>query len=319
MLRFNAALGSCEYLGYDMGRTWQSRVGFNHQSFSEIVKELQGQPFARRRLCIEAHMVAGSFWSDIMALRSSAFARACNVAVMVRVREPYSWYRSFYEWAVRPRQRTGDAQWGLNFTDWVPYNMQTRYLLHGTRGQPSEWAAYLASKVQPGTAHRLPSSRWRELVQLLQSQVDILAPLERFEHAMALLLFRTGFLSSLAYTRITPNPVRGMWERQPQHNPNVPSVAEACDISRDAEMHCRTTVNSRAQDDLALYELAQRSFDGLWRRDGAKASLLARKVAMADAVRRASGVGPRSGAHGRKSSRLAEKLRRESLSKVHHL
>ena len=110
MLRRNANLGSCEYVGYDLGRTWKSRVGFNHRSFAELVRELSMTPTPRRRMCAEAHMVAGTFWADLAALRMSAFARACRVVVVVRVREPFAWYVSFFDWAVRPRARTGSGE-----------------------------------------------------------------------------------------------------------------------------------------------------------------------------------------------------------------
>ena len=163
MLRLNARRGSCEYIGYDMGRTWTSRVGFNHTSLAELTAELNAEPPPQRRLCAEAHMVAGSFWSDLATLRSGSFAHVCRVVVMVRVREPYSWYRSFYDWAARPRQRTGDARWGENFTDWVPPNMQSRYLLHGADGRASEWADELAAKAAPGTSRRLSAAKWATL------------------------------------------------------------------------------------------------------------------------------------------------------------
>ena len=90
-------------------------------------------------------MVGGSFWAELALLRTTRFARRCNIVVMLRVREPLSWYRSYFDWAVLSRQKTGNApQWGVNFTDWLPANMQARFLLHGTRGQPSEWAPEVA-------------------------------------------------------------------------------------------------------------------------------------------------------------------------------
>ena len=217
MLRLNAKLGACEYVGYDLGRTWQSRVGFTHRSLAEIVDELSVQPSPRRKLCAEAHMVAATFWKDIVALRASPFARTCHVVVMVRVREPFAWYRSFFDWAVAPRQRTGNAKWGANFTDWLPYNMQARYLLHGA-GTPSEWADDLAAKALPGARRRLSDARWDELERYLRS-VDVVAPLERLDDSLALAMYLSGFLLTLAYDRISPAPVRSLCGQQPRHNP----------------------------------------------------------------------------------------------------
>ena len=156
-LRANQERGACSYVGYDVGRTWQSRVGFTHRSLAEVADELNSNPSPwNKPICMEAHMVGGSFWSVLSSLRQSQFAARCTMLVMLRVREPLSWYRSYYDWAVLSRQKTGDSvQWGTNFTDWLPSNMQSRFLLHGTRatsrhsGRP-RWreggaAAYLKS------------------------------------------------------------------------------------------------------------------------------------------------------------------------------
>ena len=299
MLRGNAKRGSCEYVGYDLGRTWQSRVGFNHTSLAELVAQLSVEPPPRRRLCAEAHMVAGSFWTDLAALRATAFAqRACRVVVMVRVREPYSWYKSFYDWAVRPRQRTGEARWGQNFTDWLPYNMQSRYLLHGTRGQPSEWADDLASRALPNAPTRLGDERWQELTVALDRSVDVLAPLERLDDALALLLLRSGgvggvgsggvgggLLSSLAYTTTRPHPVRGPWERRPQMNAGVQSAVDFCEADETAHARCVAAVRAHAADDYRLHALATARFDAQWRSEGAAAAQAAAAVAAAEAAR----------------------------------
>ena len=94
-------------------------------------------------------MVNEDFWTDLAALRASSFITAphmrCALVVVVRVREPLSWYRSYFNWAVLSRQRTGHVKaWGANFTDWLPPNMQSRFMLHGTFGRGSEWAVEMA-------------------------------------------------------------------------------------------------------------------------------------------------------------------------------
>ena len=205
-------------------------------------------------------MVAASFWSDLDRLRASAFATPCRVVVMVRVREPFSWYCSFYDWAVRPRQRTGDARWGMNFTDWLPYNMQARYLLHGTSGTPSEWAGDMAAKRLPGAPHRLSPARWAELMHNLRARVDILAPLERLDDALKVAFRLAGFLTTLHYQRIAPSPVRGPWDRLPHGNKHVQSAKDFCLANRG----CRAAVRAAAADDHRLYHFAVRHFDVLW-------------------------------------------------------
>ena len=132
-------------------------MGFRHQRLGELIANELRSPSGH--YCVEAHIVAPSFWSDLAALRLTHFAARCPVVVseirgirtpslppssqasagapdgigglgvriplatVVRVREPYSWYRSFYDWGVLGRQRGGDATYGANFTDWLPRNV----------------------------------------------------------------------------------------------------------------------------------------------------------------------------------------------------
>ena len=127
-LRHNANIGSCHYAGYDVSSTWPSRVGFNHIDFKQISKAVpRGQKF----WCVEAHVVAATFWRDLSALRLIAAINRCAVVTLVRVREPYSWYRSYYQWAILERQRGSQPLFGANFTDWLPYNLQSHHLLYG--------------------------------------------------------------------------------------------------------------------------------------------------------------------------------------------
>ena len=73
-----------------------------------------------------------TFWADLLRARADFASRACGVVTMVRVREPLSWYRSYYEWMVVGRIRGGQGfLFGDNFTDWLPYNLQSRFLLWG--------------------------------------------------------------------------------------------------------------------------------------------------------------------------------------------
>ena len=309
MLRQNAKLGNCEYVGYDLGRTWASRVGFNHRSLADLVGELRITPVPHRRLCAEAHMVAATFWSDLTVLRTAAFARTCRVVVMVRVREPLAWYISFFDWAVRPRQRTGNARWGANFTDWLPYNMQSRYLLHGA-GVSSEWADDLAAKAGPSAPRRLDSGRWAQLEQLLRA-TDVVAPLERLDDSLAVVMHLAGFLSTIAYERTAPHPVRGPWDRQPQVL-RVQSAAKFC--AEAPHRHCLTAVRAAAADDYRLYALALELFEGVWRRHGIEATR-ARDAAGAQMKRDAA---LRSGRHSQRgvtrvARRMGQHARRRGL------
>ena len=306
MLRENSRRGSCEYVGYDLGRTWQSRVGFKHRSFAELVHELQRPEAAERRLCAEAHMVAGSFWSDLATLRASAYVRQCRIVVMVRVREPFSWYVSFYNWAVRPRQRTGLAKWGLNFTDWLPYNLQSRYMLHGSAGTSSEWADEMAAKARPNAERRLSTERWAQLVSNVRA-ADVAAPLERLDDALAMTYHLAGFLSTVAYNRISPASTRGPWDMMPHRNGQVQDAHAFCG-SPEAQLACRAAVHAAARDDHRLYKQVTRLFDAQWARLGPEATRAVKLAAPAPAPApapaqsspRAEGRGKGGGGGGRR-------------------
>lgn len=256
-LRENQRLRACDYVGYDVGRTWQSRVGFTHRSISDVRHQLNRPPLSSHRLCVEAHMVGGSFWAELALLRTTRFARRCNIVVMLRVREPLSWYRSYFDWAVLSRQKTGNApQWGVNFTDWLPANMQARFLLHGTRGQPSEWAPEVARR-RSGPA--IGPDRWAELEANVRA-ADVVAPLERLDESLRLAIALSGFLATPQYVTSKPQVMHGPWERLPKVTRVLPA-AEFC--ARDGA-ECAAAVRAAAPADHRLYDLAQALFAQQW-------------------------------------------------------
>ena len=261
-LRANQERGACSYVGYDVGRTWQSRVGFTHRSLAEVADELNSNPSPwNKPICMEAHMVGGSFWSVLSSLRQSQFAARCTMLVMLRVREPLSWYRSYYDWAVLSRQKTGDSvQWGTNFTDWLPSNMQSRFLLHGTRNQPSQWAPEMARRRSGGLPQKLLEKRWAEIEKIVRS-ADVVSPLERLDDALALVVKRSGFLRTAEYVSTRPSDMRGPWERLPK----VAKVVRAKDFCGRAGMDCAAAVKAAAPCDYKLYALAQELFARQWR------------------------------------------------------
>ena len=71
MLRANERAGRYAFLGYDVGATWRSRVGFNHRNMKQIGYA------AGARLCVEAHVVSDTFWADLLRARADFAARAC--------------------------------------------------------------------------------------------------------------------------------------------------------------------------------------------------------------------------------------------------
>ena len=265
MLRLNVQRGACEYIGYDVGRTWESRVGFNHRSLPELALQLKSGRTESQRICMEAHMVGGTFWDELAALRASqSFMRACTLVVVIRIREPLSWYRSYYDWAVLSRQRTGDvdgglAHWGANFSDWLPANMQSRFLLHGSKGQDSEWANVVARRRGGPT---IGAERWAELESIVRS-AEVVAPLDRLAESLRLVVRRSGFLRTSEFISHKPSPMHGPWERLPR----LARVRPAAEFCAQPAADCAAAVRAVAPADHRLYQLANSLFEEQWRRE----------------------------------------------------
>ena len=81
---------------------------------------------------------------ELLQLRALYAERSLPVRVVltVRVREPLSYYLSFYRWRVAGLQRAGNRIYltktryvvnplGSSFLEWAPPNLQSTGLLHG--------------------------------------------------------------------------------------------------------------------------------------------------------------------------------------------
>ena len=260
VLRQNDKLGNCYYAGYDVSSTWKSRAGFNHVSFREIVRAV---PQGGRFWCVEAHVVTETFWADVAALRLSAAAARCTVVTMVRVREPYSWYGSYYRWAVLERQRGAEPKFGDNFTDWLPYNLQSTHLLFGdevSRGLKRGVAlSRRPRRSGPRAApRRLSTEQWAGLRRIMAA-TDVMTPLDRLDEAMVLLTRRVGFLSWSVYRRHRPGPMRGPWDKV---QPKLP-VADLPTFCAEGERRraCQAAVEEAAPDDRMLYQMVVDAFE----------------------------------------------------------
>ena len=276
---FQANQHRCRYLGYDVSATWKSRVGFEHKSFSELVSEVATTP--KSFFCVEAHVVARSFWAEAERLHESLFAKHCRVVVMLRVREPLSWYRSFYDWAILPRQRGGDTRFGANFTDWLPSNLQSSVLLSATS---SRMAVQLASRPSDrGGPRPLGKASWNRLMRMMRT-ADIVAPLERWapatrhrdpscllatpprhaaslvclvaslDESLVLLRRLSGFLETSSYRYMKPPPMGGKWYRVVPQRP-IQRAADLC-AGADGHARCDAAVREAAPDDFRLHAKA---------------------------------------------------------------
>ena len=278
MLRANERAGRCAFLGYDVGATWRSRVGFNHRNMKQIGYA------AGARLCVEAHVVSDTFWADLLRARADFAARACVVVTMVRVREPLSWYRSYYEWMVVGRIRGGQGWlFGDNFTDWLPYNLQSRFLLWGdpvaagerrVRGGIGVEGSRLPlrpNRTGAGRARRrLSTAQWTALRRILHA-ADIVAPTERLDESLVLLGRLAGFLVTTGYQTLRPGPTRGPWSAKQVATvagfddfcggtPAQLLAAQAAGSTSSRQLACRAAVRAAAHDDFDLHALAVSRF-----------------------------------------------------------
>ena len=204
MLRANARMGCCDFYGYDVSRTWPSRVGFAHRALTNVSGVLHAAA-GRARAGVEAHVVGERFWEEVAELRAGPYGRACRVLVFVRVRAPAAWYASFYDWAVAPRLARGAAEargeFGDNFSHWLalaPPSLQCHFLLEGSPEAPFDrrhWNGYsaaAAARVMAPAARRraraLSGAQWARLRRIV-AVADVAAPLERLDEVLG---FRRG-------------------------------------------------------------------------------------------------------------------------------
>lgn len=204
MLR-NEEAGHCQYWGYAQ----------THRGWAAVMKALAKEPSAGPppALCVEAHASTASaeFMSprlpQLLDLRRRLALRRPPVPVILttRVREPLSYYLSFYRWRVAGMQRHGNVislsprksvvnPIGSTFLGWSPPNLQSVGLLHGD----VELFAGLKGGGFPGVRGpgRRPHPHWvahhdygpADHARLLTAlgHFDVVAPLEDFDVALVL-------------------------------------------------------------------------------------------------------------------------------------
>lgn len=213
---------------------------------------------------------AKEFWTTwlpaIRKLRASPKA-CCRVIISTRVREPLSHYLSAYTWATagkpnlgtqfaRPRTRTlsGRTYSDLptpSFISWAPPNLQSRVLLHGGSSKliTDEQSGKLPSSLSSFAA--ATPSGLQSLLQLLERDVDVVVPLERFDEGVreiARLLDLPHNDSLLEYERVSPRP--RFYGGGPMGAARERAVAAACPNMSACQEH----VARIAPLDLQLYQ-----------------------------------------------------------------
>ena len=198
----------CMYWGYHVTPSrWRSAMRALHM--------LNGTEGAMPRLCIDAHhggtLGGSNYLQQLGQLRESFKRRSvpCRVLRTTRVREPLSYYISFYLWAVRPKGRPGQmARLGdegfLRWANATP-NLQSNVLIHPSATQtavnmPEKRLASMAYEhLRPGASVR----DIQKLVAPILAEIDLVAPLERFDEALLLIAEYLG-LRHVQYVRNDP-------------------------------------------------------------------------------------------------------------------
>ena len=271
MLR-NEESGHCVYYGYT-----QTREGWQR-----LVRELghiNNGSLVLPKLCVEAHasQASAEFVSrripDLLMLRSrfAHLAVPLRVVLTTRVREPLSYYISFYRWRVAGMQRHGNVirlssiksvvqPIGTTFLDWAPPNLQSIGLLHGD----VELFAGLKAGGWPGVrdlaAGRKPHPYWvrhqrfaredyRHLLATLR-HYDVVAPLDAFDEQLLLIADATGLppLSSEEHRAVQPDP-QGMQGLRLKDSDVCPDLQK-----------CRKHIEAIAPWDVKLYRQVSAAF-----------------------------------------------------------
>ena len=276
MLR-NEEAGNCIYWGYALTReAWSSVM--------QLLRGLNGSESRMPALCMEEHASTAStnfvptHLPQLVSLRARYQALGLRVPIVLttRVREPLSFYLSFYRWRVMGMQLHGNRiqlspgrevvnPIGSNFLEWAPPNLQSVGLLHGDielfaglkqGGFPGVWSAPTG-----GGPRRRPHPFWVQhhtfekkhfgaLMRALSS-FDVVAPLEEFDAALLL----TSDLTGLPPLQL---------DEDIQLTPDAHAVPDGVNLSYGAicpdMAACRAHVHRIAPWDVKLYTRVARQF-----------------------------------------------------------
>jgi len=130
----NARYGDCHYWGYGQDEPhWSKWLTEAHNALPQIGLDPNAPPL---KLCLEAHFPVFGFMDTrvkkIAALRTAArapmgsSASGCTVLLTTRVREPLSFYLSYFKWDIAGRQAKGETEvYGKSFLEWYPPDLQS--------------------------------------------------------------------------------------------------------------------------------------------------------------------------------------------------
>ena len=243
----NERRGGWMYWGFSLGRVTPV--------FDELHRQVAALPASNStlRLAIEYHHAFIEFNPTVLEhvrdlrLGLRLHRVNCPIVLVTRLREPYSFYISFYRWAVAWKQRKEPAKFGRNFTDWAPPNLQGALLLRSMNHMAAELVGVRDPKRKIFDDFDATSMRQ---AQDLLLHFDLVGTVERFDETLLLVADMTG-LQHIAYSINNPT-ANSNWKR-------VVSTSDAC----ADETVCRTHVERIAPYDVDLYRGAAERLDKL--------------------------------------------------------
>lgn len=202
----NEQYGDCVYWGYGQDEPHWSRFLRNA---TEVLRPGKRPP-GRVHLCLEAHFPVFRFMSDrvprIARLREAVKGPGgCKVVLTTRVREPLSFYLSYFKWDIAGRQQRGEtAQYGKSFLEWSPPNLQTNALQNAFSTEfasryydnrfPKRWQGFLDVR----------NETFEALLRALD-EFDLVGTVEDFDSSLLLTNdLIGGALPRLQYARTQP-------------------------------------------------------------------------------------------------------------------
>jgi len=264
---------------------WHGRCAFVGYAFDR--RKVESILRSGTRVCAEAHGPVGPrFWEkELPQLRALQLrVGACSgIKVVLRVREPFAWYVSWYLWeaALGGRQKINASS--------LPGNLQARILASGYTS--TRHLSGQRGPLSPGESAR---------VELALRTADLVAPTERFrEFAVLASVLVGGWLSptyhsaNRAHEGVAGDGAWGCGPRAGSRDALKCYALNASDLCSEADPatpRCRALVRSAAADDHRLYALAVARFDEtLAAHDGpAFRAQLASHAAAVDALERRS-------------------------------
>ena len=246
LLQSNERLGRCKYVGMSTNErqivgALRTRGHEATRTFTDLTNSTN-----RSRVCAEHHF--GGFWHTIVALRrmppAALTAGGCTgIRVVMRIREPFAWYVSWYLW-----QSAYNGRKRLNATT-LPANLQSRIII-GTPGNVAPDGTAKCGRCGP-----LTSAERAQLTHYL-SLVDILAPMDCYVEMVVLL---TQVVGDWFATTFLDQNVHGLVraDRPGLSGPlDLRNASDLCDEDDPQLPRCRELVRSLAADDHRLYQTA---------------------------------------------------------------